>query len=56
MEICLGMIGISPIDFWKMSVIEIYIAIEGFKEFHTSEEERPMTKNELRDLMELHPD
>ena len=56
MQICIGMIGISPVDFWEMSVIEINMAIEGFKEFNTSEESRPMNRNELKDLMELHPD
>ena len=56
MRICLGMISIAPSEFWQMSVIEINEAIEGFREFHSTNEAQPMTKDELKDLMELHPD
>ena len=56
MQICLGMIGINPSEFWNMSVIEVNQAIDGFREFHTTDEASPMTRNELQDLMELHPD
>ena len=47
------MIGISPRDFWEMSVIEINLAIE---EFNTVDEAKPMDKDELKNLMELYPD
>ena len=55
-EICVGMIGISPLEFWELSPIEIYMAIAGFKEFHTAEEKTPLDRDELERLMELHPD
>ena len=56
MQICLGMIGMSPNDFWSCSVIEIHLAIEGFMEFNTTEKDEPLAKDELAELMELHPD
>ena len=56
MQICLGMIGMSPSEFWGCSVIEIHLAIEGFMEFNASEEQEPLARDELAELMELHPD
>lgn len=50
------MIGIPPSQFWEMSPIEINLAISGFKEFHAGKSTEPMTKDELENLMELHPD
>lgn len=56
MQICLGMIGMSPSEFWGCSVIEIHLAIEGFMEVNTTEEQEPLSSDELAELMELHPD
>jgi|TARA_A100001015_G_C15031440_1_gene733488 hypothetical protein len=56
MEICMGMIGMQPSEFWNASVIEIHCAIEGFQEFNTSSESKPMDRDELEELMELYPD
>lgn len=56
MQICLGMIGMPPSDFWGCSVIEIHLAIEGFMEFNTTEKDEPLVKDELAELMELNPD
>jgi hypothetical protein len=56
MEICLGMAYMQPSEFWNSSVIEIHSCIKGFTEFHASQEDKPMTKDELDDLMELYPD
>jgi len=56
MEICLGMMFMSPKDFWNLSPIELYATVEGFSEFHTSQKNKPMSRNELDDLMELYPD
>ena len=56
MEICIGMIGMQPTEFWNASPNEVYAAIEGFREFNTSNNEKPMSKTELEKLMELHPD
>ena len=55
-SICVGMIGIQPEQFWRMSPIEINLAIAGFKEFNGVKEDRPLTADELNELMELHPD
>ena len=56
MEICLGMIGWTPSVFWNSTLQEIYPAIEGFMEFNGGKQEKPMTKGELDDLMELYTD
>lgn len=56
MSICIGMIGISPSEFWNMSVPEVTAAIEGFMEFNGANTDQPMQKDELKDLMELYPD
>jgi hypothetical protein len=50
------MIGIQPEQFWRMSPIEINLAIAGFKEFNGVKEDRPLRADELKELMELHPD
>lgn len=50
------MMGMSPNNFWQSSPIEIYMAIDGFKEFNGGEKETPMTKDDLHNLMELYPD
>ena len=50
------MMGLSPESFWNMSLIEINLAIDGFKEFSVSKESTPMGKDELAELMELYPD
>ena len=55
-EICVGMIGIQPNQFWEMSPIEVNLAIAGFKEFHGGQKAEPLNKGELDKLMELHPD
>lgn len=48
----------SPNDFWQSSPIEIYMAINGFKEFNSTEESKPepMTSKRMNELMELYPD
>ena len=50
------MIGIQPREFWDMSPLEVYSAIAGFKEFHVSEQDAPMSQDRLKELMELYPD
>ena len=56
MEICFGMIGMQPSEFWNASPIEIHSALEGFTEFNHSGESESMDTDELKNLMELHPD
>ena len=56
MEICIGMMGMQPTEFWNSSPIEIHAAIHGFQEFNGVENNQPMTKDELQNLMELYPD
>lgn len=56
MEICLGMIGMSPEDFWSSSIKEVYAAIDGFMEFHGAKSEQPMARTRLEEMMELYPD
>ena len=50
------MIGIAPNEFWNLSLTEVFLAIEGFKEFNGSKEEERMDQNRLQELMELYPD
>jgi|TARA_R100000482_G_scaffold28050_1_gene8770 hypothetical protein len=56
MEVCMGMIGWSPTQFWNSTLNEIIPAIDGFIEFNGGNKETPMTNDELKDLMELYPD
>jgi hypothetical protein len=57
MEVCLGMVGMKPKDFWNSSPQEIYATVEGFRSFNSpSESEEPMSKDRLNELMELYPD
>lgn len=51
------MIGFSIKDFWSASPIEIYMSIDGFSEFNgANEKEKPLERDELKQLMELYPD
>ena len=56
MEICLGMIGMAPSEFWNCSLREINAAIDGFLEFNTPNTPQPMGRDELQSLMERYPD
>ena len=56
-QVCVGMIGMSPKDFWDLSLIEVINTIQGFKEFNSTETEtEPLDQNRLKELMELYPD
>lgn len=57
MEVCLGMIGVSPSEFWDSSPQEIYLTVSGFVEFNSSgNNSEPLARDELEELMELYPD
>ena len=56
MQICIGMMAMRPDDFWNLSPVEMWEAIKGFKQVHGAEKDRPMTSEELENLMELYPD
>lgn len=56
MEVCIGMIGMRPKDFWDSSIQEIFSAMDGFMEFNGGKQETPLGRDELNDLMELYPD
>ena len=45
-----------PDDFWNMSLVEFYAALEGFAEFNSGGEPPPLHRNELEDLMERYQD
>jgi len=47
--------NLSPRDFWDMSVYEISLAINGFKEYNGGKDNK-MDRNELDKLMEMYPD
>lgn len=50
------MMGIQPDQFWNMSLKEFLLALDGFLEFNSSNKDKPLTKKELDELMELYPD
>tara|TARA_R100001510_G_C7481202_1_gene93115 strand:+ start:183 stop:302 length:120 start_codon:yes stop_codon:yes gene_type:complete len=39
-----------------MGLPELYLAIEGYKEANSANEESPLMRDELEDLMERYPD
>jgi uncharacterized phage protein (TIGR02216 family) len=56
MEIGLGVMRMRQSDFWDSSPQEFYAALRGFQEFNGANENKPLTKDELNDLMERYPD
>ncbi len=56
MQIGLGKMQMRPDDFWNMSLVEFYAALEGFAEFNSGGAPPPLRKDELEDLMERYPD
>jgi len=53
----MGMIGMSSDAFWNSSLKEVFIAIEGFREFNTTgDDTTPLSEDELKELTELYPD
>ena len=39
-----------------MGLPELYLAIDGYREANQSNANEPLTKNELKDMMERYPD
>tara|TARA_R110000787_G_scaffold45335_8_gene110604 strand:- start:4277 stop:4468 length:192 start_codon:yes stop_codon:yes gene_type:complete len=56
LEILIGMMHLPPSEVWNMSIKEITIAINGFKEYNTGKKSDPMSKSELEKLKEIYPD
>ena len=56
MEIGLGIMRISPSEFWNLSFVEFYSAVKGFKEFNCTQQSNPLTRSELEELMDMYPD
>tara|TARA_R100001460_G_scaffold6862_3_gene17715 strand:+ start:547 stop:735 length:189 start_codon:yes stop_codon:yes gene_type:complete len=56
MNLGLGAMRMTPEEFWNCSFEEFYSAIDGFRTFNGADRDKPMTKDELDELMELHPD
>jgi len=48
--------GIQPSEFYSMSIAEITLAIDGFKEYNTGKQSSAMDRDDLKDLMERYPD
>tara|TARA_R100000773_G_C4208134_1_gene108390 strand:- start:468 stop:617 length:150 start_codon:yes stop_codon:yes gene_type:complete len=48
-------LGIPPTEFWEMGLQELFIALDGYSEAN-SIEEKPLTQDELEDLMLRYPD
>lgn len=57
MEVGLGILGLDPEIFWKMTEPEFKAAIEGFQERHGGKKEpQGMTGDRLKELMADYPD
>ena len=52
----IGALGLSPKEFWNMGFPELYLAIEGYMEANTVQEEKRFGKDELHEMMERYPD
>ena len=46
----------TPEEFWNMTMIEFCSACDGFARFNGADQNAPMSKDELQDLMERYPD
>ena len=56
LETGIGVLRMTPNEFWNLTMIEFVCACEGFSKFHGGQSDTPMTKDELQDLMERYPD
>ena len=56
MQTGLGVLRMTPDEFWSLTMVEIVQACEGFSKFNGGQSDTPMTKEELQDLMERYPD
>ena len=50
------MMNLPPNQVWDMSIKEITLAINGFKEYNDNNKSDPMNKSDLDKLMERYPD
>jgi hypothetical protein len=55
LEILVGMMHIPSSQVWEMSIREITLAINGFKEYNGNKSSN-MDRDELDKLMEMYPD
>lgn len=56
MQIGLGVLHLSPDEFWSMTLTEFYCACDGMSEFQGGRNTEPLSRSELDELMELYPD
>ena len=56
MQTGLGVLRMTPEEFWNMTMIEFCSACDGFASFHGADQNSPMTRDEMQDLMERFPD
>ena len=56
MQTGLGVLRMTPEEFWNMTMIEFCSACDGFASFNGADRNAPMTRDELQDLMERYPD
>lgn len=57
MGVAVGVIGLSPDQFWSMSFTELYSVIDAYNEYNTPKgKQSPLSKSELDELMERYPD
>lgn len=56
MEVSLGMLKISPRDFWLMTPIELKRAYDGTLRMYKGDTVEPATREDLERLMEKYPD
>lgn len=59
MKFSFGVLRIAPDVFWNMTMIEFLATFEGYGNTQPKGKDRadaPMTRNELEQMMQLHPD
>ena len=57
MKIGLGHVGMSPKDFWGLSLVEWTYLLDGYVEKNGGDpNEQPVSRSELQELMEKYPD
>ena len=57
MEIGLGVLSMSPEEFWSLTMSEFNAKLSGFKEFHgIKEQEQPIEVEDIEAMMAEYPD
>ena len=56
MKVAFGHMNYSPSQFWEFSLREWQACLKGYTEKHQGEQQNPMTRDQLKKMMEDYPD